>query len=186
MDKKKIEQGKKMIENARSAIRLNKNTKNRVEIIDKAMRELYNFFSSWSEEEFNDSNYWFLEIDNLEEELSTEYLNVNYLPEYSEEFHKNLPSKIVTEEDCETILDYVVHVTRKEYISKELNENLTNSSLRGRCLVTSSYVTRKLEELGITSFRIDAAQDFTPQTYHCFVIAEIPLENGTTKKYQFR
>ena len=44
MDKKKIEQGKKMIENARSAIRLNKNTKNRVEIIDKAMRELYNFF----------------------------------------------------------------------------------------------------------------------------------------------
>ena len=173
------DKGKKLIENARKAISLDKTITNRNDIIENAMDAIYNHFATYSEKELNKFNLQ-LELFEFESLLEDEFLPLASEPIYNESSNPEFPKKIESEPDAEQAMDYLVHHTRKKLA--KFND-LKTSTLSKQCFDTSYNFEEICQENNINTIHFGVNQNLSNGMFHHFSIARFPLSDGTYKQY---
>ncbi len=164
--------GLSLIKKAKEVIGLDKSVKERDNLIELAMNDLYNHFMQYSEERLNDFELQ-LELFEIEELLSKEYLPINTIPAYNEN-EMNIPN------NAETIIEYIVYKTRKRLSE---HHNLETDSLEKECPQSSFYVEDICSKLDLETIHIGLNQNLRPGMFHHFTIVRIRLSDNTYKNY---
>lgn len=173
------DKGRKLIENAREAISLDKSITDRNDIIEVAMDAIYNHFATYSEKELNKLSLQ-LELFKVESLLDDEFLPLDSEPIYKESSNPEFPKKIESEPDAEQAMDYLVHHTRKK-IAKF--NDLKTSTLSKHCIDTSYDFEKICQENNINTIHFGVNQDLSNGMFHHFSIARFSLSDGTYKQY---
>ena len=164
--------GLSLIKKAKEVIGLDKSVKERDNLIELAMNDLYNHFMQYSEERLNDFELQ-LELFEIEELLGKEYLPINTIPAYNEN-EMNIPN------NAETIIEYIVYKTRKRLSE---HHNLETDSLEKECPQSSFYVEDICSKLDLETIHIGLNQNLRPGMFHHFTIVRIRLSDNTYKNY---
>lgn len=161
------EYGMKLIEFAKKAIALPKESKDRDSIIDDAMNKLYNHFAKYDEKRLNVFELQ-LELFKVEQLLKREYLPINTIPLYSDNQNNN------------NVLQRIINYTRKQ-LAKD--HNLETDSLEKECPNASYNLENLCARLGIETIHFGINQQLSAGMFHHFTIIRIKQENGEYKNY---
>ena len=163
--------GKRLIVNARLAIGLPKSFPNRRYLIEMAMNEMYEYFSTYDEVELRRFDLQ-LELFKVERLLEDEYLPINTQPIF------NNPDVYFNSETG--LLDQIVYQTRKKLSERH---DLSKASLAKCCIDTSSYLEKVCSKLGVEFISIGINQSLEHGIFHHFTIIKIPQDDGSHKLY---
>lgn len=173
------DKGKILIENAKKAISIDKSSSTRDDEIEKAMNELYEHFSSYSEEELEKFGLQ-LEIYKVERMLKNEFLPLKSKPMFDPNSEIKYPDEITSQQSCEQALDYIVYSTRKKLSE---HHNLDTATLEKNCFDTSHRLEDVCKQKKIEFLHLGLNQNLEHGMFHHFTIVNFPLSNGETKKY---
>lgn len=172
------EEEKRLLEEAKKVISDNRGFPNGMIIINETMNNIYRYFKKViSEATFEDKRL--LEIFKLELLLKNDFLPLDSAPIFDQNNPPVLPSSIVSEEDCERMLDCIVFQARSK-----LNEihDLRLSPLTKMNIVSAGNVEDICRSFGVQQRRISCSENLDYGNYNSFNIISFDLD-GETKMY---
>lgn len=170
---------RKLLNDAKRIIMAKRDVPGGMEEIRQVMNTVYKYFKRVIQAaDFNDKRL--VEIFSLERLLSDKFLPLDNEPIYDPDSDIKAPSSVVTEADCISMMEYIVHRTRTS-----LSEwsDLKKDSLKSKCINTSGDVTNICEELGVNQRNYQCSENLSAGFFHCFNVVSFDLPNGETRHY---
>ena len=170
---------RKLLDDAKRFIVAKKDIPGGMEEIEQLMTNIYKYFKSVIQKaDFNDKRL--VEIFSLERLLEDKYLPLDNEPVYDVDFKETIPDTITNEDECEQMMQIIVHKTRK-WLSEY--HDLKNDSLEKHCIDTSSKVESICTKLNVEQQSFCCSENLGPGFFHCFNVVSFDLPNGETKHY---